>query len=360
MRRASPATAASVPGTLTEQGRLFDLVGAPLDASITLHFAIYAAASGGAPLWQESQLVTLDEGYFSVDLGETTPFPASLWDGSTRYVGITVGSDPEMSPRQAAQSVPYALRAGDAVGDLHPTTVSVNGNLVIDASGAWVGPSSGLIGPQGPQGPIGPQGPAGPAGAQGIAGQDGAQGPAGTRTAAEVVQQLAQGVTEGQLNQPTALDVAAKLEGQRAARAARAEIAVSRRTRREDVGHTGQGDHVVDQRRLAKQAFNRRQGRFGADDATLAFETFQQRCLLAADVRAGALAHLDPEVAEEIAGRGDRTRHHGLADRERGADLARRERAAGSPECVQQGVDASHGIGIDLIAYIQHLNSDTE
>lgn len=176
---ASPATAGSVPGTLTEQGRLFDVVGAPLNASVTLHFAVYAAASGGVALWQESQLVTLDEGYFSADLGEITPFPASLWDGSIRYVGITVGSDPEMSPRQVAQSVPYALRAGDAVGDLHPTTVSVNGNLVIDASGAWVGPSSGLIGPQGPQGAVGSQGPAGPTGAQGIAGQDGAQGPQG-------------------------------------------------------------------------------------------------------------------------------------------------------------------------------------
>jgi hypothetical protein len=180
---ALPATAsAAVPASLTEQGRLFDGAGAPLTGTVSIQFAVYAAASGGAPLWTETQTVSLDAGYFSATLGGTTPFPAGLWDGSVRYVGITVGSDAEMSPRHPATSVPYALVAGDATGDLHPRTVTVNGTLVIDAAGNWVGPATGLVGPTGAQGVAGASGApgvAGATGAQGVAGATGPQGPAG-------------------------------------------------------------------------------------------------------------------------------------------------------------------------------------
>ncbi len=183
-----PAIAlASVPQSLTEQGRLFDASGSPTQGVVNITFRLYDAPVGGAELWSSGpQAVSLDDGYFSAQIEP----PAALWDGNARYVGITVNADPEMSPRQAAASVPYALVAGDAVGDIHPTSVSVGGQLIIDATGAWVGPSSGLQGPQGPagpQGPVGPgaQGPAGPPGAQGVPGPAGAtgdvgpQGPAG-------------------------------------------------------------------------------------------------------------------------------------------------------------------------------------
>jgi hypothetical protein len=78
--------------------------------------------------------------------------------------------------------VPYALVAGDATGDLHPRTVTVNGTLVIDAAGNWVGPATGLVGPTGAQGVAGASGApgvAGATGAQGVAGATGPQGPAG-------------------------------------------------------------------------------------------------------------------------------------------------------------------------------------
>jgi hypothetical protein len=173
---------AGVPASLTQQGRLFDAAGAPLTGTLSLAFAVYATPAGGAPLWTETQAVTLDAGYFSAQLGAVTPLPASLLDGSVRYLGITAGADAEMAPRTALSSVPYALSAGDAVGDLHPHTVSVNGTLVIDAQGNWVGPATGLVGPMGPQGPagaVGLQGPAGPQGPAGAVGPQGPQGPAG-------------------------------------------------------------------------------------------------------------------------------------------------------------------------------------
>ncbi|MEO7329974.1 MAG: hypothetical protein ABI193_15470, partial [Minicystis sp.] len=171
------AAAASVPQVLTEQGRLFDQAGVALQGSASITFTVYDAAVGGNALWTETQIVPLDDGYFSAALGALVPIPASVWDGAVRHVGIQIGADAEMSPRQATRSAPYAVIAGDAVGDIHPSSVSVNGQTVIDQGGNWVGPA--MVGPTGPAGPQGPGGAQGPAGSQGPTGLQGAQGPAG-------------------------------------------------------------------------------------------------------------------------------------------------------------------------------------
>src|SRR5689334_21848712 len=126
--------ATAVPNFLTQQGRLFDGSGVPVSTAKTFVFTIYADAGGATALWTETQSITLDDGYFSTSLGSVTPLPANLFDGSTRYLGIKVGADPEMTPRQPLTSVPYALVAGNAVGDITPSTVSVGGNVVIDAT----------------------------------------------------------------------------------------------------------------------------------------------------------------------------------------------------------------------------------
>jgi hypothetical protein len=57
--------------------------------------------------------------------------------------------------------------------------IAINGVEIVDASGKWVGDSTGLQGAEGPQGPPGPQGEQGPQGPQGIQGPPGPQGPQG-------------------------------------------------------------------------------------------------------------------------------------------------------------------------------------
>jgi hypothetical protein len=47
----SAGAGATVPLTVTHQGRLFDVNGAPLDATVTVQFAIYDQPVGGAQLW---------------------------------------------------------------------------------------------------------------------------------------------------------------------------------------------------------------------------------------------------------------------------------------------------------------------
>jgi hypothetical protein len=105
---------AAVPGTLTEQGRLFDEAGDPISGDLVIEFNLYAESEDGTALWTESHNVTIEDGYFSVQLGSDTAFPAGAFDGTTRFLGITVGTDTEMSPRQEVSSVPYALHAGSA------------------------------------------------------------------------------------------------------------------------------------------------------------------------------------------------------------------------------------------------------
>ncbi len=172
----SSSTAAGVvPPLLTEQGRLFDASGNPVAGAMTFVFSIYSGATGGTPLWTETQTVTLDSGFFSAQLGESTALPPTVFSQATGtlYLGIKVNTDPEMSPRQPLLSVPYALVAQNAVGDITPTSVSIGGTTVIDSTGKWVGAASGIAGPQGPAGPTGPQGAPGPPGPQGPPGPTG-------------------------------------------------------------------------------------------------------------------------------------------------------------------------------------------
>src|SRR5450432_259368 len=107
--------APAVPATLTQQGRILDATtGNPVTSKLKIVFNVYADAKGGTALWTEEQNITLDDGYFSAQLGSVTAIPDTLFDGSVRYLGVTVGADAEMAPREAITSVPYALKAASA------------------------------------------------------------------------------------------------------------------------------------------------------------------------------------------------------------------------------------------------------
>jgi hypothetical protein len=134
---AGPAYA--VPRVIDQQGQFLRSDGTPESGSFTVTFAVYSSPSGGGPRWSESRSITLAEGgYYSVLLGETTSFPTDLWDGQPRYLGITISGESEMTPRLPIASVPYALRAAEAVnaiGDITPRSITVNGKLVVDSAG---------------------------------------------------------------------------------------------------------------------------------------------------------------------------------------------------------------------------------
>ncbi len=138
-----PSAATAVPMELSQQGRLFNTTGTPLTGTEDLSFSIYDTVSGGTALWDETQTaVPFDNGYYTVDLGSVDSLPATIFDGSELWLGITVGSGAELSGRLPLNSVPYAIHAGEAInvtGDITPSSITVNGTTIVDGTGAWVG-----------------------------------------------------------------------------------------------------------------------------------------------------------------------------------------------------------------------------
>ena len=105
---------ADVPNLIDFQGSLTDAQSAPVSGQRQLTLALYAADSGGSTLWQETQTITVLDGIYSVSLGAQTPFPEDLWETAQLWLGVQVGTEPEMAPRVRIVAVPYALRAKTA------------------------------------------------------------------------------------------------------------------------------------------------------------------------------------------------------------------------------------------------------
>ena len=106
---------ASIPGQINFQGILKDASGRAItDSSLSVVFSIYSGATGGSLLWTETQTVTVESGLYSVRLGSVNAIGSSVFDGTTRYLGIKVGTDAEMTPRVALVTVPYSYRSGMA------------------------------------------------------------------------------------------------------------------------------------------------------------------------------------------------------------------------------------------------------
>lgn len=137
---------AQSPSTFVYQGRLTDTTGTPISSQTSnVVFSIYAAASGGTALWASTgQTISPDKGgVFTIKLG---PVLAGVFNGSERYMGIKIGADPEMTPRQVIASTPYAMNANtpglDWVESGGGTTISTSSatsnqaNVTITAPGA--------------------------------------------------------------------------------------------------------------------------------------------------------------------------------------------------------------------------------
>ena len=109
-------TVAQVPQRINFQGMLTDADGIPVaDGDYAMTFAIYDAASGGTQRWSETQTVPVAGGVYNVVLGQpgNAIDPADM-DGQ-RYLGVRVGGDLEMIPRQPITATAFALRS--AVSD---------------------------------------------------------------------------------------------------------------------------------------------------------------------------------------------------------------------------------------------------
>lgn len=106
------------PKTIPYQGTLANGSGNAITGPTNATFRIYGVSSGGTALWTEARTgqnaLEVTNGLFQLQLGNLTPFPRDLWNNDTLYLGVQVGGDPEMTPREPLGSVPYASSAGSS------------------------------------------------------------------------------------------------------------------------------------------------------------------------------------------------------------------------------------------------------
>ena len=145
-----PATHAAegIAHTINYQGKLMDSSGGIVsDGNYGMKFSIYDSASGGSQLWTASSTlgiptgtpenvsVAVENGLFSLLLGDTSSdqvaFPDDLFNKDELYLGVTIGSDSEMTPRKRLSAVPYAYNSEMLQGQHASGTVdgSLGGDL---------------------------------------------------------------------------------------------------------------------------------------------------------------------------------------------------------------------------------------
>jgi hypothetical protein len=135
---------ADVRKKMNYQGFLTDNSGNPVNGTKSMTFTIYKDTEGGyIPLWDETHTgVTVTNGIFSVILGDIDP----LYDPLTvtiltgeRWLGVQVGTDPEMTPYQKITASAFAIRAdtADTVSNRHDERLRiVRGTINADGTTA--------------------------------------------------------------------------------------------------------------------------------------------------------------------------------------------------------------------------------
>lgn len=125
---------ASAQAYLSVQGTVQKSTGAAVDdGDYTLIFKLYTTETGGTPVWSETQdPVNIIGGVYSVTLGTVNPLTAAF--DQPYYLGVTVGSGAELTPRARLTSSPYAL---SLIGqdNIFPSTGAVGVGTAAPAAG---------------------------------------------------------------------------------------------------------------------------------------------------------------------------------------------------------------------------------
>jgi hypothetical protein len=102
-----------IPKTISYQGVLCDVHGnSRPDATYTITFRLYDAATEGTKIWEEAKSLQVIRGVFYTLLGDLVPFdPLVVTFDKPYWLGLKIGTDAELSPRIALGSTPYSFNA---------------------------------------------------------------------------------------------------------------------------------------------------------------------------------------------------------------------------------------------------------
>jgi len=107
--RRQPLAPAQVAYPITYQGRLTDGSGSPVaNQAVNITFRLYGQSSGGTAVFTQTRAVTTTaEGLFTTELLIDPPLGVN--DLSSLWLGVQVGGDGEMTPRQRVGGAAYAF-----------------------------------------------------------------------------------------------------------------------------------------------------------------------------------------------------------------------------------------------------------
>jgi len=130
-----PSAAQDIPEEINYQGRLTDDAGNPVaDGTYSMKFTIYAEPDGLTVIWESGTMqVTVYDGLFNVILDNIDGSVFEL-TGIYPYLGIKVGTDPEIRPLTKFTTVPYAYSAENAYNG--GGWIQEAGGQIIHTSGA--------------------------------------------------------------------------------------------------------------------------------------------------------------------------------------------------------------------------------
>lgn len=173
----APAVTVALPFQFVQEGLVETADGRPLQGIHRVDISLYKRSQDRITnVFQESHPeVFFQNGYYAVMIGSESMLDIDDLQGLGLLLGVSIDQGDELAPRTEIVNVPSAMLAEYAhnvIGSIDPTELNINGMLVIDEAGKWVGDPTGLQGPPGQPGalgPIGPEGPAGPAGGNGSA-----------------------------------------------------------------------------------------------------------------------------------------------------------------------------------------------
>jgi len=112
--------------TILHEGLILDEDNIPIEGVVSIRLAIYDSVDGDQELWSETHDAVVVAGYYTLQLGKAAQLKG-VFDGGERWLGIALDGADELAPRQPLAAVPRSFVAVNAVGDLTPASIDVEG-----------------------------------------------------------------------------------------------------------------------------------------------------------------------------------------------------------------------------------------
>lgn len=121
----------AIPNTFSYQGTLRNANGSVANGNFKIRLRIYDQPISGNTLHDETfNSVVVRDGLFTVVVGDAgTPLGATVFNNAQLYLGITVNTDSELTPRQRIHPVPWAMQASTALSAVTANTLAQGGGV---------------------------------------------------------------------------------------------------------------------------------------------------------------------------------------------------------------------------------------